>query len=156
MEQKPHSGEGFTAAEGGCWSLWQGDIWTWMGATGVCHKGGSVEILKIDEDLLFCHLRTRNPFLVPLSHLIPLPYSCWAKWKKKKTQQKTEKTPNSIYLFTSHFCLSLFFKDPSFVSLIRCLIRERALLTNRGYKGSTWPHPQDYSSTGIQPPAHPK
>lgn len=51
--------------------------------------------------------------------------------KKKPPKKTSKKTPNSIYLFTSQFCLSLFFKDPSFVSLIRCLIREKALLTSR-------------------------
>lgn len=148
MEQKPHSGEGFTAAEGGCWSLW-------MGATGVCHKAGSVEILKIDEDLCSViseqGIRFLSPF--PILFLSPFPVE---QNEEKNPQKNQKKNPNSVYLFTSHFCLSLFFKDPSFVSLIRCLIREKALLTNRGYKGNTWPHPQDYSSTGIQPPAHPK
>lgn len=49
---------------------------------------------------------------------------------KKTPKKPSKKPPNSIYLFTSQFCLSLFFKDPSFVSLIRCLIREKALLTS--------------------------
>lgn len=74
MEQKPHSGEGFTAAEGGCWSLWQGDIWTWMGATGVCHKGGSVEILKIDEDLCSVISEQGIHFLSPFPILFLSPF----------------------------------------------------------------------------------
>lgn len=134
VEQKPRSGEGFTAAEGGCWSLWQGDICHMDGCNWCLPQGWLCRNLENRLNSLFCHFRTRNPFLVSLSHLIPLPFSCWAKWKRNHKNQK--KTPNSIYLFTSHFCLSLFFKDPSFVSLIRCLIRERALLTNRGTKGT--------------------
>lgn len=51
----------------------------------------------------------------------------------KKNPQK-----NPIYLFTSQFYLRLgfFFKAPAFMSLIRCLIREKALLTNPGYKAA--------------------
>lgn len=98
---------------------------TWMCITSICHRVGLCRKFGNRLRPLFCHLRTMNPFLVPFSHLIPLSFSCRIKWKEKK---------NPIYLFGSQFCLRLFFKDPSFVSLIRCLITEKALLTNPGYK----------------------
>lgn len=92
MEQKPHSGEGFTAAEGGCWSLWQGDIWTWMGATGVCHKGGSVEILKIDEDLCSVISEQGIHFLSPFPILFLSLFPVEQNEKKKKHNKKQKKT----------------------------------------------------------------
>ena len=98
--------------------------WNLMYITCVCNRVGLCRKFENRWRPLFCHLRTMNPFLLPLSHLIPHSFSCQIKQKEKKR----------IYLFTSQFCLRLFFKDPSFVSLIRCLITEKALLTNAGYK----------------------